>query len=169
MWLSLIWNLDKTSQRNVSGAIHSAGYEFCRAAALHRPASAEKFSTIHAAKFPINNNKKRNVCFKKLTTHLSVAALASVEYRCSDLRDVVSNKDSCKQSILSGQIRTPSFAINWPSLVSTARSPIILWMDSDLINLRSNTIQINVRVSSYEPDWPGWPGFRDLASPLNPL
>ena len=27
----------------------------------------------------------------------------------------------------SSQIRTPSFSINWPSLVSTARSPIILW------------------------------------------
>ena len=37
--------------------------------------------------------------------------------------DVISNK----QSIFSSQIRTPSFPINWPSLVSTARSPIILW------------------------------------------
>ena len=27
----------------------------------------------------------------------------------------------------SSQIRTPSFSINWPSLVSTGRSPIILW------------------------------------------
>ena len=27
----------------------------------------------------------------------------------------------------SSQIRTPSFSINWPSLVSTAWSPIILW------------------------------------------
>ena len=34
---------------------------------------------------------------------------------------------SNKQSIFSSQIRTPSFSINWPSLVSTARSPIILW------------------------------------------
>ena len=37
--------------------------------------------------------------------------------------DVISNK----QSIFSSQIRTPSFPINWPSLVSTARSTIILW------------------------------------------
>ena len=37
---------------------------------------------------------------------------------------VISNK--LKQSIFSSQIRTPSFPINWPSLVSTARSPIIL-------------------------------------------
>ena len=37
--------------------------------------------------------------------------------------DVISNK----QSIFSSQIHTPSFPINWPSLVSTARSPIILW------------------------------------------
>ena len=37
--------------------------------------------------------------------------------------DVISNK----QSIFSSQICTPSFSINWPSLVSTARSPIILW------------------------------------------
>ena len=36
---------------------------------------------------------------------------------------VISNK----KSIFSSQIRTPSFPINWPSLVSTARSPIILW------------------------------------------
>ena len=37
--------------------------------------------------------------------------------------DVISNK----QSIFSSQIRTPSFPINCPSLVSTARSPNILW------------------------------------------
>ena len=37
--------------------------------------------------------------------------------------DVISNK----QSIFSSQIRTPSFSINWPSLVSSARSPIMLW------------------------------------------
>ena len=37
--------------------------------------------------------------------------------------DVISNK----QSIFSSQICTPSFPINWRSLVSTARSPIILW------------------------------------------
>ena len=36
--------------------------------------------------------------------------------------DVISNK----QSIFSSQIRTPSFLINWPSLVSTAPSPVIL-------------------------------------------
>ena len=54
MWLYLIWNLVKTSQRNYfSGAIHSAGYEFRRAAALHRSASVEKFSTIDATQFPI--------------------------------------------------------------------------------------------------------------------
>ena len=32
----------------------------------------------------------------------------------------------------------------WPSLVSTAQSPIILYRDSDLMNLRRNTIQINI-------------------------
>ena len=37
--------------------------------------------------------------------------------------DVISNK----QSIFSSQIRTPSFSINWPSLVSTAQSLIMLW------------------------------------------
>ena len=35
--------------------------------------------------------------------------------------DVISNK----QSIFSRQMRTPSFPINWLSLVSTARSPFI--------------------------------------------
>ena len=33
--------------------------------------------------------------------------------------------------IFSSQIHTPWFHINWPSLVSTARSPIIYWRDSD--------------------------------------
>ena len=51
-----------------------------------------------------------------------MAALATVEYRCSDLCWCYLNK----QSIFSSQIRTPSFSINWPSLFSTARSPIIL-------------------------------------------
>ena len=37
--------------------------------------------------------------------------------------DVISNK----QSIFSSHIRTPSFPINWPSLVSTARSPNTLY------------------------------------------
>ena len=44
----------------------------------------------------------------------------------------------------SSQIRTRSFPINWPSLISTARSPVIFWRDSDLINLRTNTIQISI-------------------------
>ena len=61
--------------------------------------------------------------------------------------DLISNK----QSIFSNQIRTPSFPINWLSLISTARSPIILWRDSDLImiNLRihdSNKYQTNAFV-----------------------
>ena len=42
------------------------------------------------------------------------------------------------------QIRTRSFPINWPSLISTSRSPVIFWRDSDLINLRTNTIQISI-------------------------
>ena len=50
---------------------------------LLRSACVETFSTIDAAKFPIN---KRNLFIsKKLTNRLSMAALASVEYRCSDL------------------------------------------------------------------------------------
>ena len=54
MWLYLIWNLVKTSQRNdLPRTILSTGYGFCRAATLHRAASVEKFSTMHA-KFPIN-------------------------------------------------------------------------------------------------------------------
>ena len=48
-------------------------------------------------------------------------------------------------TFLLSQIHTPSLPINWPSLVSTARSPVILWRYSDLINLRTNTIQINIR------------------------
>ena len=67
MWFYLIWNLVKTSQRNdLPGTIHSAGYEFCRAATLHRPASVEKFSTINA-KFPIN---KRIFSFQKVDKSL---------------------------------------------------------------------------------------------------
>ena len=46
--------LIKTSQRNdLSGTLYSAGYESYRAAALHRPASVEKFTRIHAAQFLI--------------------------------------------------------------------------------------------------------------------
>ena len=43
--------------------------------------------------------------------------------------DVLIHADviSTKQSIFSSQIRTPSFSINWPSLVSTAQSLIMLW------------------------------------------
>ena len=51
-----------------------------------------------------------------------MAALATVEYRCSDLRWCY-----LQQSIFSSHIRTPSFPRHWPSLVSTARSPIILY------------------------------------------
>ena len=51
-----------------------------------------------------------------------MAALASVEYQCSDLRWCY-----LQQSIFSSHMRTPSFTRNWPSLVSTARSPIILY------------------------------------------
>ena len=43
--------------------------------------------------------------------------------------DVISNK----QSIFSSQIRTPSFPINWLSLVSTTRSPIILLIEGTQI------------------------------------
>ena len=43
--------------------------------------------------------------------------------------DAISNK----QSIFSSQIRTPSFPINWLSLVSTARSPIILLIEGTQI------------------------------------
>ena len=71
----------------------------------------------------ISNTQKESFHFKKLTNRLSMAPLASVEYRCSDLCW------SCylQQTVhFSSQIRTPSFSINWPSLVSTARSPIIL-------------------------------------------
>ena len=52
-----------------------------------------------------------------------MVALASVEYWCSDLSWCFSSK----QSIFSNQFRMPSFSINWPSLVSTTRSPFILW------------------------------------------
>ena len=54
-----------------------------------------------------------------------MAALASVEYWCSDLRWCYLQQTV--HLFFSSQIRTPSFPINWPSLVSTARSPNILW------------------------------------------
>ena len=45
----------QTSQsNNLSRTLHSAGYECYRVADHHRPATAKKLSTIHAAKFPIN-------------------------------------------------------------------------------------------------------------------
>ena len=52
-----------------------------------------------------------------------MAALASVEYRCSDLSWCY-----LQQTVhFSNQIRTPSFSINWPSLVATTPSPFTLW------------------------------------------
>ena len=56
MWLYLILNLVKTSQRNdpeqfTPGAMSFA--ELLLSIACHRPASVEKFTTIHAAQFPI--------------------------------------------------------------------------------------------------------------------
>ena len=57
--------------------------------------------------------------------------------------DVISNK----QSIFSSQIRTLSFPINWPSLVSTARSPIKLYFWSK--RLRINMIQINFQTKAF--------------------
>ena len=54
-----------------------------------------------------------------------MAALASVEYWCSDLRWCYLQQTV--HLLFSSQMRTPSFPLNWPSLVSTARSPNILW------------------------------------------
>ena len=75
----------QTSQsNNLSRTLHSAGYECYRVADHHRPATAKKLSTIHAAKFPIN--QKESFHFNKLTNHLSMVALAGVKYQCTDLR-----------------------------------------------------------------------------------
>ena len=54
-----------------------------------------------------------------------MAALASVEYWLSDLRWCYLQQTV--HLLFSTQIRTPSFPLNWPSLVSTARFPNILW------------------------------------------
>ena len=37
------------------------------------------------------------------------------------------------------------------------------------LDVTINFLTTGMRASSYEPGSPGWPGFRDLASPLNPL
>ena len=74
-----------------------------------------------------------------------MAALASVEYWCTDLRWCY-----LQQTVhFSSQIWMLSFPINWPSLVSTARSQVILWRDSDQINLRTNTIQIKYNSEAF--------------------
>ena len=106
-------------KNDLSGTIHSAGYKFCKAAAL-QPES-KRSPTIHAAKFPIN---KKNLFISKswqIACPWRLQLVSSTDVLI--YVDVISNK----QSIFSSQIRTPSFSINWPSLVSTARSPIILW------------------------------------------
>ena len=54
-----------------------------------------------------------------------MAALANVEYWLSDLRWCYLQQTV--HLLFSTQIRTPSFPLNWPSLVSTAQSPNILW------------------------------------------
>ena len=94
---------------------------------IGQPASK---SSLHTCL--ISNKQKESFHFKKLTNHLSMAALASTDVLI--YVDLISHK----QSLFSSQIHTPSFPINWPSLVSTAWSPIILWRVSDLImiNLR---------------------------------
>ena len=55
-----------------------------------------------------------------------MAALASVEYWCSDLRWCYLQPNS-PFVFFQSACRTPSFPTHWPSLVSTARSPNILW------------------------------------------
>ena len=69
-------------------------------------------------------------------------ALPSVEYDVLIYVDVISNK----KSIFSSQIRTPSFPINWPSLLLDLQ---LYFEDFDLINLRTNTIQINISPKYY--------------------
>ena len=76
---------------------------------------------LDAAKFPIN---KKNLFISKswqIACPWRLQLVSSTDFLI--YVDVISNK----QSIFSGQIRTPSLSINWPSLVSTARSQIILW------------------------------------------
>ena len=103
-------------------------------------ACVETFSTLDAAKFPINiknlfiSKSWQIACPWRLQQVSSTDVLIHV--------DVISNK----QSIFSSQIRTPSFSINWSSLVSlvsTTRSPIILWRLWSH-KLRTNTIPINI-------------------------
>ena len=82
-------------------------------------------NVLYNTRRKISNKQKESFHFKKLTNCLSMAALASVEYWCADLRWCY-----LQQTVhlrFSSQIRTPSFPLNWPSLVSTARSPNILW------------------------------------------
>ena len=79
-------------------------------------ASVEKFSTIHAAKFPKNKKNLFILKSKQITCPWRLQLVSSTDVLI--YVDVISNK----QSIFSSQIRTPSFPINWPSLISTARS-----------------------------------------------
>ena len=72
---------------------------------------------------------------------LKLACVASVSSRVSARKLEGSKKNKIKLKmegggensafIFSSQIHTPWFHINWPSLVSTALSPIIYWRDSD--------------------------------------
>ena len=104
-------------KNDLSGTIH-----FRRVQVLQSGCSSacvETFSTIDAAKFPIN---KKNL-------FISESWQIACPWRLLSSTDVLISVDviSNKQSIIASQICTPSFSINWPSLVSTARSPIILW------------------------------------------
>ena len=96
---------------------------FCRAAALQFVSKCS-LPRIHAAKFPI---KKRIFSFQKADKSLVHGALSQCRVPLFWFMLMWSDVISNKQSIFSSQILTPSFPINWPSLVSSARSPIILW------------------------------------------
>ena len=92
--LYLIWNLAKTFQRNdLSRTIHSAGYEFCRAAAIWALSKGSLQYTL-LEKFAMN---RESFNFKELTILSSLAASAIVKYRCAiyvDVIRVISNKQS---------------------------------------------------------------------------
>ena len=96
---------------DLSATLYSAGYEFCRAAALYRPASIEKFSIIHAAKSPINkknlfiSKSKESTCPWWLVSSTDVLIYV----------DVISHK----QSIFSSQIGRPSFFTNLHCSISS--------------------------------------------------
>ena len=121
--LYLIWNLAKTFQRNdLSRTIHPAGYEFCRAAAIWAMSKGSlQYTLLQNLQWTENLLISKSWQFSR-PWRLQLLSSTNVLFTL-----MLSELSPTNSPFSSRQISTLSLPINWPSLVSIARSPIILW------------------------------------------